>query len=315
MLSARCGIANEQHRVTGRAGGAIGQGTVVAVAERNDPAAGTGARIVRLHDRWLAEREAHVRIVGVRELPQDRALRVRRRLGSCEARRARDVERVDALAALIQAAGEDRVPGTAPVRVAHARRTVDEVLVHIVLLRQLREACPGRRSERLPHRRRDERKHFGAGIGVEPMHHAVVRAGVDHGRALGGGIVRGDEGRVGNAAGSFQVVAVAERWPADEQRRRRDDVAQLAREPRPELAGQIALVGAVAAQIFEQRLAIDLRLARGVERAPAEGDLAAGGVARDDLPRIPGRQLLGRVPCRLRCRAAAVRRCRACHRH
>src|SRR6185436_12396487 len=93
------------------------------------------------------------------------------------------------LAALVEATGDDRVPGAAPERVAHARRTVDEVLVLVVLLRQLREARACRRAGRLPHRSGNEREHFGGRGGVEALPAALVRRGGNHRGAPRGPVV------------------------------------------------------------------------------------------------------------------------------
>ena len=126
-----------------------------------------------------------------------------------------DVERVDAAAALVEAADQHRVPGAAVEDVADRRRAVDVEPVRVVAAWSAREDSGTRR--------RDERQCFHAGGGVEGVQHAVVGAGVHHlGRA------RRSRSRTSNRARDFERIAITERRRADEDRRRRNDVAELA---------------------------------------------------------------------------------------
>ena len=107
------------------------------------------------------------------------------RIGLAEAPGIGDVERVDALAALVEAAHQHRVPGAPEEGVAHRRRAVHVVLVRV-----------GGRCQEVQVRKyaaRNEGEALLAGHGVECVQHAVVGACVHHVRAFSRSVVGGHE--------------------------------------------------------------------------------------------------------------------------
>ena len=184
FLEQRAGARVEDEEVT------LAIRVVVARGDDHDP-----APFRRLHDDRIAVGVAEV---GVGELPQHLARHHGFAQGVAAAvNRGGDVDRVVALAALAQAADQDRAPihcarrgATRPaeVDVVDIRRRVDHVVVHERRVAQRGEPVHVRRAAgALEECARHIGKQLGAAgcreVAADGVHHAVVRAHVDHGRA------------------------------------------------------------------------------------------------------------------------------------
>ncbi len=184
-------------------------GIVVARGEEHRPGA-----IGVFGDHRPAKAQAHLGQAG---FPQ--------RLGL---QRVGDVERVVALAPLVEAADKDGLPGAAVVDIGHDGRAIDKVAVGTVVVhtgqaRHLGHHGGGHKGPGFArgHGYRSAANGFclaQIGFGMEGMQHAVIAAHIHHGPAV----------LLAQAVGGIAGIAVAARGLAHVQGLRANDVAQAA---------------------------------------------------------------------------------------